>query len=117
MSKKAFDLNDGGWTGAYWHNDYSCGSSGDFFDLLTYWSIHFDWIEEMERLARLHGGLSFGAEDLGFSVFHEDCLNCFPVYWTVSGPRQKSSRSDLFSLMRMPVRRKHPAPHLHRERP
>ncbi len=112
--KKGFDLNDGCWESTYWHCDYSCGFSGDFFDCLHCWGIHCDWIEEMARLARLHGGLNFGDEDLGLRVSHEGFLSCFPVYWTVSGPRQGSSRVEpsLFDLIETPVRKKHPRPTL-----
>lgn len=92
---KSFDLTDGLWEGIYTHNDYSCGFGGDFKSLYDWWDVNADWQEEMERLAKLHGGLEFGNDDFGVSIRHPNCAKLFRVYWVVSNPKRKPGLLDL----------------------
>lgn len=93
---QSFDLTDGQWEGLYTHNDYSCDFGDDFVEVLNWWDIHTDWWSEMERLAKLHGGLEFGDDDFRVVVRHKNCSKPFRVYWRVSNPKRKP---DLFDLL------------------
>lgn len=101
-----FDLKDGRWTGMQWCGDSSCGFGGNFDSIHDWYDIHPDWLPEIERLAKLHGGLKFGDDDSGALIYHQDCPKSFHVYWYVCGPRKNRDGSakapkegSLFALL------------------
>ncbi|MBD2078803.1 hypothetical protein [Leptolyngbya sp. FACHB-17] len=100
-----FDVFDNEWDMCSWRHGEGTGCGGTLGFCLDWWGVHPDWLPEMERLANIHGGLTFGDDDLGLDIHHPtkpDHAPLFHVYWCVTTPRkQRQEQGSLADLLKL----------------